>query len=121
MAKKAVPDELPQVSTFEVVNDEVEEKPLMRVADVIGDRPFGDVPLRYINDMWDEDIIIDDVVQRTGQFGGYVTILCERDNECFVVNCGGKVVMKKLLDCKERHAFPLVGSFHMHGNYIDIT
>jgi len=101
---------------------------------------FGDIDERWhdidewvsIEDILDKDILVVDVKELEGEFGKYCMIKFTTDVEMFDDNgkprlivygmtTGAKVVMKKVMDAKEKGLLPLTGCIKKVKRYYDIV
>jgi len=100
------------------------EKAARRFGSEVGVNTFPDAERISLDDMLDLDITVYDYSELEGQFGDFVVILFKNpavENSGFcTTSCGGKVVMKKLRQAKEKGALPLLGKIIKPATYYDI-
>lgn len=84
---------------------------------------FDDVEVwTKIEDLVNQEVVIHDFIETTGEHGLYVLIkyTAPNEKEFKATTTGAMVIMKKLHKAKEMNVLPLLGKIIFNGKYYDI-
>lgn len=97
------------------------DKPIKRFGDMKPDPLECDEKVD-VQALLDQDVLFEEFQELKGSKGKFmwIVVLDIKTKRKLGFSCGGKVVMEKLLEAKERRLLPLVGKLVLVNNYYDI-
>jgi len=101
--------------------DKTVSKPSGRVSDYVTKRQEVDKQIK-IDDIIDQEVSIKSIDVLNGQTGEYlfISLYQEGEKDLFGFSCGGKVVVRKLKEVKDKNGFPCLATFRKVKNYFDV-
>jgi len=77
------------------------------------------------DELVDKEVVVHDITERKGGKGEYLLIALAEDVKSKVPThttiCGGVVIVRKLKECADRNAFPLLATVTQPEEYYDIN